>query len=145
MSRTLDLVYRHRQLAAKCEPGGAGLSFDEIDTLCGIEARFAGGPTIPAGSYLPGVLRARAASDSIRILDFGPGGAVLGGAPYLDEGETVDLVVDDREHAQSYRFKARVEWLCDDEGDDFSLGLRFVGPPVLLRYGGRAATLARAA
>ena len=47
----------------------------------------------------------------------------------------IEIMIDDVDLAKSYRFKARVQWLREDIGDDFALGLELVGMPVLVHYG----------
>ena len=82
---------------------------------------------------LRGRLRGNRANDPVRVVNLGPGGMVCRHAPYVEEGTHVEIIIDDVELSLSYRFKAEVAWLSDDE-DDFALGLRFVGIPVLVHH-----------
>src|SRR5262245_49036526 len=66
-------------------------------------------------------------NDPIDIVELGPGGAVCRRAPFIARGEIVELIVDDGD--TSYRFRAQGKWLRDD-GDDYRVGLAFVGVPV---------------
>jgi hypothetical protein len=139
--QSLDLVYRYRTLLCKCE-AGAGLSFDEIDALTQIEASFASGEPAKDGRRwkrlavdLHAMMRGGDLNDRVRVAELAPGGLVVRGAPYVDEGMQIEVVIDDVQLALSYRFKARVQWLREDAGDDFALGLELVGSPVLVHYG----------
>ena len=139
--QSLDVVYRYRSLLAKCE-SGSGLDFDEIDALTQIEAAFASGePTRDGRKWkrvpveLIAMIRGGDLNDRVKVAELAPGGLVVRGAPYVDEGMQIEIVIDDSVHAMSYRFKARVQWLREDVGDDFALGLELVGMPVLIHYG----------
>ena len=77
-------------------------------------------------------LRGRGHVDAVNIADLAPGGMVCHNAPYLEEGDTVEIVVDDGECSLSYRFKAQVSWVRDEE--ESAVGLSFVGVPLLLRF-----------
>jgi hypothetical protein len=137
----LDLVYQYRQLLGKCA-SGAGLSFDEIETLSALEAAFLEdrGPHLDGRRFrretvsLPAVVRGGKLHDAVTVADIGPGGMVCSSAPYADEGTAVEIVIDDVELGLTYRFKARVQWLRED-GDDYTLGFEWTGTPVLLRHG----------
>lgn len=139
----LDLVYQYRKLVGKCE-AGLGLDVDEILTLTTIESAFAPDPqsrpderrfrrdrvdTTCRVRGIPGL------NDRVRMTEIGPGGLVCRHAPYVDEGAIVEVVIDDGEVNLSYRFYARVAWMREDVGDDFALGLEFVGLPLLVHYG----------
>lgn len=136
MVTTLELVYQYRRLVGRCSTG-AGLDFEEIDTLANIEALFA--PQDPRCELaseaveLRGSLRRQAFHDPVQIVRLGPAGCVCRQAPFADEGELVELVIDDPGQARSYRFKATISHL-DDDGDDFVLMMKFIGVPVLVRY-----------
>jgi hypothetical protein len=139
--QSLDLVFRYRSLLGKCEQG-AGLSFDEIDLLTQIEAAFASGEPSRDGRRwkrvavdLHAMIRGGDLNDRVHVAELAPGGLVVRGAPYVDEGMQIEIVIDDVRLALSYRFKARVQWLREDAGDDFALGLELVGTPVLVHYG----------
>jgi hypothetical protein len=140
MGTTVALVYQYRQLMGRCD-AGTGLDFDEIDTLTTVESMLASQPPIGAADWrtadasetFTAVLRGPRLDDDIDIVNLGPEGCVCRNAPYADEGVTVELVIADSEDKVSYRFKAQVTWL-DDDGDDFALGLAFVGVPIQVRY-----------
>ena len=139
--QSLDVVYRYRSLLAKCEQG-SGLDFDEIDALTQIEAAFASGEPARDGRKwkrtpvdLIAMVRGGDLNDRVTVAELAPGGLVVRHAPYVDEGMQIEIVIDDVELATSYRFKARVQWLREDVGDDFALGLELVGMPVLIHYG----------
>jgi hypothetical protein len=143
----LDLVYQYRLLVGKCE-SGVGLDFDEIEALGAIEALFAN-PTGDDGEAtlrgrrqfarervsIQGVVRGARLNDPVHIVDLGPGGMVCRTAPYMEEGQLLEVVIDDEELGLSYRFKACVSWLRDDVDDDYAIGLRFVGTPILIHRG----------
>lgn len=142
----LDDVYQYRLLLGKCA-SGAGLSFDEIETLTALEAAFAEdrGPRSDGRRFrreavsLPAVVRGGKLHDAVHVGDIGPGGMVCENAPYADVGTAVEIVIDDVELGLTYRFKARVQWLRED-GDDYALGFEWTGTPVLLRHGNSLAT-----
>jgi hypothetical protein len=138
MSTALDLVYQYRQLAGKCEI--SGLSMDEIDLMNTIESLFRE-TAHHARQFareqvsLTARVRGRGHVDTVRVNELAPGGVTCQRAPYLERDELVEVVIDDVECALSYRFKARVTWIeADKDGDDYTMGLQFVGQPVLLRY-----------
>lgn len=140
MGTTVALVYQYRQLKGRCE-AGTELDFDDIDTFTAVESVLATQPPIGADDWrtaeaqetFRAVLRGPRLDDDVDIVNLGPYGCVCRNAPYADEGVTVELVIADSEAAVSYRFKALVTWL-DDDGDDFALGLSFVGVPLQVRY-----------
>jgi len=138
MSTALELVYQYRQLAGKRDT--CGLTMDDIDLMTTIESLFrsAGAATTRRFDREPvdlvAVLRARGCQDPIHIGDLAPGGLVCTGAPYVEPGDVVEIVIDDAECSVSYRFKAKVTRLEDEPDGDFTLGLAFVGAPLLLRY-----------
>lgn len=141
MATVLELVYRYRQIMGRCE-AGAGMDFDEIDALAALEAALPMPPSIQASGWsshqIPvvarTVLRGPRLDDEVDLINLGPVGCVCRRAPYAEEGTTVELVIQADADTVTYRFKASVTWLDDDEEDDFALGLRFVGVPVQMRY-----------
>jgi hypothetical protein len=152
MSTALELVYQYRHLLGKCD-AGTGLSMEEIEALQTIEAVFSADDPIAETDLwacqrefdrweveLDAELRGSRFSDKVRVANLGPGGMVLLRAPYVEQGQTVEVVIDDDELSLSYRFKAVVIWLRDDDDDDFSVGLELVGSPVLVRYGSSSDT-----
>ncbi|RMH42264.1 MAG: hypothetical protein D6689_08735 [Deltaproteobacteria bacterium] len=138
MTTALELVYRYRQLAGKCDT--CGLTMDEIDLMTTIESLFRGGGAdgrrfSREPVSLTATLRGRGHSDVVTVDNLAPGGLVCQRAPYYATDDTVDVVIDDDECGLSYRFKARVTWVrADADTDDYVVGLAFVGAPVLLRY-----------
>jgi len=141
---SLDLIFQYRTLLGKCE-SGAGLDLDEIDTVIAIEASFAPGEDDFRARDgrrfrrervdLVAVIKGGSLNDKVQITELSPGGLVVSTAPYADEGQVLEVVIDDAELSLSYRFKARVQWLREDHGDDFQLGLALIGTPVLVHYG----------
>jgi hypothetical protein len=137
----VDLVYQYRTLAGRCELG-TGLEFDDIARLTELEAAFVpGGDDLHARDgrkhrresvVLHALVRGADQNDRVAVRDLGPGGLMIAGAPYANEGDQLEVVID--AERRSYRFKAEVRWLKDD-GDDYQVGLRFVGLPVCLCYG----------
>ncbi len=139
----LDLVYQYRKLLGKCE-SGLGLDVEEIISLTTLEASFApqqrAAPDerryrrdrVDATCRLRGV---EGLNDRVKLCEIGPGGLVCRQTPYVEEGTQLEVVIDDIEVGLSYRFTAKVAWLREDVGDDFALGLTFVGAPLLVHYG----------
>jgi hypothetical protein len=140
MGTTVALVYQYRQLKGRCD-AGTGLDFDEIDTFTSVELQLETQPplgvddwhTVAAPETFAAVLRGPRLNDDVDIVNLGPQGCVCRNAPWADEGVTVELVIMDSVASVSYRFKAQVMWL-DDDGDDFALGLSFVGVPLQVRH-----------
>jgi hypothetical protein len=135
----LDLVYQYRTLLGKCE-AGVGLDMDEVVELTALEAAFAAETAGPRRERtdLTCILRGAGhgdLNDCVRVGELAPGGLICRQAPYVDEGTVVEVVIDDADASLSYRFKARVTWLREDVGDDFALGLAFLGSPLLIHYG----------
>ena len=140
----LDLVFQYRTLVGKCD-AGRGLDIDEIDALTAIEARFAPGDDDVRAREgrrfrrervdLQAHLKGGSLDDQVQISELSPGGLVCRAAPYADEGQIIEVVVEDPDRSLSYRFKARVQWLKDDVGADFHLGLELIGTPLLVHYG----------
>ncbi len=153
MGTTVELVYQYRQLLGRCD-AGTGLDFDEIDTLNNVESRLPLQPPIGADDWheepaapdetVSAVLRGHRLDDDVVLVNLGPHGCVCRRAPYADEDSTVEVVIEDSEASVSYRFKALVQWL-DDDGDDFALGLAFIGVPLQVRYSTRDSDAALAA
>jgi hypothetical protein len=134
----VDVVFQYRTLIGKCDLG-VGLELDEIEQLQIIEQAFAPSDDdvrTSAGRKfrremirLDGTIRGDRINDPIDIVEMGPGGLVCRKAPFIARGEQVEIVIDSAEH--SYRFRARGVWLRDD-GEDYKVGLKFVGMPVCL-------------
>jgi len=129
----LDLVYQYRKLVGKCE-AGLGLEVDEIIILTALEAGCTPGrrDKVEISCRLRG---APGINDAVRATELGPRGLVCRQAPYVEEGTVLEVVFDDITPELSYRFHARVTWMREDVGDDFAVGLEFVGVPLLVRHG----------
>jgi hypothetical protein len=132
----VDAVFQYRTLIGKSDLG-CGLNWDEIDRVGDLEARFA-----PEENHnhttrkyrreatsIEALIRGNRINDRVEIVELGPGGLICRNAPYVAKGEQIEVVVDDGDF--SYRFRAIGKWLRDD-GDDYKVGLAFVGMPVCL-------------
>jgi hypothetical protein len=134
----LEIVFQYRTLIGKCELG-VGLEWDEIEQVNGIEAAFA--PTADdcrmksgrrfrrEAARLSALLRGDRIHDRVELIEMGPGGFVVRGAPFIAGGECIEVIIDDGDF--SYRFSARGVWLKED-GDDYKVGLQLQGMPVRL-------------
>lgn len=147
MGTPLELVYQYRYLIGKCE-SGRGLEVEEIEQLIDLEALF--GVRDRTGDSdlwecrrqynrervaLAATLRAEKLGDAVTVIDLGPGGLVCTDAPYVEVGTTLEIVFEDLEVRQSYRFRAVVAWRRDQDEEDYVIGLELVGTPLLVRYG----------
>ncbi|HEY4177096.1 MAG TPA: hypothetical protein VGM90_09705 [Kofleriaceae bacterium] len=136
----LEIVFHYRTLIGKCELG-VGLDWDEIEQVNGIEAAFA--PTADdcrmksgrrfrrESAKLSALLRGDRIHDRVALIEMGPGGFVVSGAPFIARGECIEVIVDNGEF--SYRFSAQGVWLKED-GDDYKVGLVLQGMPVRLHH-----------
>jgi len=130
----VETVFQYRTLIGKCELN-CGLEWDEIETLSQIEHAFASRDPRSARKFrrekiaMSGIVRGDRINDPIDITELGPGGLVCRKAPFIARGEEVEIVIDLDD--QVYRFRARGVWLKDD-GDDYRVGLAFIGMPVRL-------------
>ena len=133
----VEVVFQYRTLIGKCELG-VGLDWDEIDQVGNIEKAFA--PTADDRRLsgrrfrrdrveLEGLVRGDQINDRVEVVEIGPGGLVCRKAPFIARGEQVEIVIDHGEC--SFRFRAQGVWLKDD-GEDYRVGLAFVGMPVCL-------------
>jgi hypothetical protein len=134
----VEVVFQYRNLVGKIDLG-CGLDWNEIDQISSIEATFA--PTNDDRRMNSGrrfrrdavevsaLLRGDRINDRVDVVEMGLGGLVCRSAPYVARGELAEIVIDDGN--KSYRFAVRGVWLRDD-GDDYRLGLAFVGMPVML-------------
>jgi hypothetical protein len=134
----VEVIFQYRTLVGKCELG-CGLDWDEIEQVTAIESKFAPSAddkrtktgrkfrreTIKAQA----LLRGDRINDRVDLIELGPGGLVVRNAPYVAKGEQIEIVIEEGDC--SYRFRAEGVWLRDD-GDDYKVGLRLVGMPVML-------------
>ena len=75
------------------------------------------------------ILRGEQIHDRVELIELGPGGLVVREAPFVARGGCAEVQIEVGE--LSYRFSAYVVWMRED-GDDFRIGLAFVGMPVRL-------------
>jgi hypothetical protein len=134
----IEIVFQYRSLLGKCDLG-VGLDWDEIEQLSSIESAFA--PTADDLRMSSGrkfrrekielsvLMRGDRINDRVDLVEVGPGGFVVRHAPFVARGEHVEVVIEAGD--RSYRFAARGVWLRDD-GEDYKVGLAFVGMPVCL-------------
>jgi hypothetical protein len=130
----LEAVFLYRSLLGKCDLG-CGLELEEIEQIARIEGLFAPGVEEHdrrfrrAAVQLDALVRGDCINDRVKVVELAPGGLVLRGAPFINRGEQVEIVIDLGDH--SFRFCARGVWVKDD-GDDYKVGVQFVGMPVCL-------------
>jgi hypothetical protein len=134
----VEVVFQYRTLIGKCDLG-VGLDWDEIEQMTAIESAFepsADDRRMNAGRKfrrqtvkLSALLRGDRINDRVEIVEIGPGGLVVRGAPFVAHGEHVEIVVEHGDN--SYRFGAEGVWMKDD-GDDYKVGLELIGMPVCL-------------
>jgi hypothetical protein len=131
MPSRLDLIYRYRLAAAKCE-AAADIDMEEIHLLEGLDRA-----AFPTAVETGGLLRGRRVNDWVQVSELGPAGLVCSGCPFVEEGQLLDVVLEDDEQHASYRFKARVVWVAEagEAGKTIDVGLAFVGAPLLVRRG----------
>src|ERR1041384_768053 len=134
----VEVVFQYRTLMGKCDLG-VGLDWDEIEQITAIESAFE--PTSDDRRMKTGrrfrreptkvsaILRGDRINDRVEVVEIGPGGFVVRNAPFVAQGEQVELVMQAGE--KSYRFRAQGVWMKDD-GDDYKLGLELIGMPVCL-------------
>lgn len=134
----IEVVFQYRTLVGKCDLG-VGLDWDEIEQVTAIESAFS--PTaddrrMKAGRKfrrepvkLTALLRGDRIHDNVDVTEIGPGGVVVRHAPFVAHGEQVEIVLERGD--LSYRFCAEGVWMKDD-GDDYKVGLAFIGMPVCL-------------
>jgi hypothetical protein len=128
------MLLEYRTLTGKCDLG-CGLELHEIDEVDRIEHVFA--PPQGDGrrrfrrqsTGMSAILRGDQINDRVSIIEMAPGGLVCERAPYIARGEHVEIVISLGDH--SYRFRGKGVWLVD-AGDDYRVGLQFVGMPVRL-------------
>jgi hypothetical protein len=130
----VETIFQYRTLIGKCELG-VGLDWDEIQIISDIERELVR-DTGPSGRRfrreaveMRGIVRGDRINDRVDIIEIGPGGLVCRRAPFIARGEVVELVMN--VEGKSYRFRAIGKWLKDD-GDDYQVGLAFIGVPICL-------------
>lgn len=128
MSTALELVYQYRQLLAKCE-SAAGLSLDEIELFATLEQLIDSSQPRP----VPGQLRTRRFADAVSIAVIGREGLICTGCDHVESGQLVELRFEDEELSLSYRFSARVDWIRERDDGTCDVGMRWEGPPLLVR------------
>ena len=136
----VETIFQYSTLTGKCDLG-IGLSWDEIEQLGELEAQFApsaddrrmkvGRKFRREAAKLTGILRGDRINDRVDIIEVGPGGLVIRNAPFVARGEQVEIQID--VGVNSYRFRAQGVWLKDD-GEDYRIGLAFIGMPIACRY-----------
>jgi hypothetical protein len=132
----LETVFQYRTLIGKCDLG-VGLEWQDIEQVHDIEHAFTpdardsrGGRRFRREStQLTGIVRGDQINDRVQVVEMGPGGLICIGQPFITRGEQVEIVIEFNEDI--YRFRARGVWLRED-GDDYRVGLQFVGMPVKL-------------
>jgi hypothetical protein len=130
----VETIFQYRTLIGKCELG-IGLDWDEIEQVTAIERDFVRDTGRNGRRYkrtaveLRGIVRGDRINDRVDVVELGPGGLVCRHAPFIARGEVVELVLDLAD--RSYRFRAIGKWLKDD-GDDYQIGLAFIGVPLCL-------------
>lgn len=129
----LETVFQYRTLIGKCDLG-VGLEWNDIEHVHEIEHAFA--PDTSDGrrfrresTQLAGIVRGDQINDRVQVVEMGPGGLICVGQPFITRGEQVEIVIEINEDI--YRFRARGVWLRE-VGDDFRVGLQFIGMPVKL-------------
>lgn len=138
LNMLVEVVFRYRTLVGKCELG-IGLDWDEIEQMTAIESAFAPMPDdcrMKAGRRFrrepiqhSALLRGDRINDRVDVIEIGPGGVVVRNAPFVAQGEQVELVIEVAD--KSYRFRAEGVWLKDDD-EDYRIGLALLGMPVCL-------------
>ncbi|HEY3803216.1 MAG TPA: PilZ domain-containing protein [Kofleriaceae bacterium] len=130
----VETIFQYRTLIGKCELG-CGLDWEEIEEVTIIEHKFvldrgkSGRRFKRDAINMSAILRGDRINDRVEIVEIGPGGLVATGAPFIARGEYVEVVLDVGD--RSFRFRAIGVWLKDD-GDDYRVGMAFVGVPICL-------------
>ncbi len=134
----IETIFQYRTLLGKCELG-IGLDWDEIQQITDIESELVLDAPVGRGRSgrrykrqtveLSGIVRGDRINDRVAITELGPGGLVCRRSPFIARGEVVELVLDLAD--RSYRFRTIGKWLKDD-GDDYQIGLAFIGVPICL-------------
>lgn len=134
----LEDVFQYRTLIGKCELG-VGLEFDDIERVTALETRFepahrerqkhASRKFRREPVRMTALMRGDRIHDRVDVVEMGLGGIVVRNAPYVTRNEQVEIVIEIGE--LSYRFRCQGVWLKDD-GDDYKVGLAFIGMPVCL-------------
>ena len=133
-SAAIETIFQYRTLIGKCELG-VGLDWDEIQRITDIESELVLDRGRSGRRYkrqnveLSGIVRGDRINDRVTITELGPGGLVCRRSPFIARGEVVEVVLNLEDC--SYRFRAIGKWLKDD-GDDYQIGLAFIGVPICL-------------
>jgi hypothetical protein len=129
--KTLRDLYDYRQLAGRCE-GGDELSMEEIQVLTITD-------TNREPVRLRALLRGPKVADWVDVSELGAQSLVCHECPWMEEGQAYEVIFDDEEAQQSFRFKAIVQW-TREAGEDLDVCLRFTGAALHLRRGARVET-----
>ena len=130
----IETIFQYRTLIGKSELG-VGLDWEEIEQITVIEHAFVRDRGRSGRRFkretveMKAILRGDRINDRVEVVELGPGGLVCRRAPFVARGEVVELVMNFE--GKSYRFRALGKWLKDD-GDDYQVGLAFIGVPICL-------------
>lgn len=129
----LETVFTYRTLIGKCDLG-CGLELPEVEQVHDIEDAFTsrrgdGRRFKRHAIKMTAIVRGDQINDRVSVVELGPGGLICVGSPFITRGEQVEIAIDHDE--DSYRFRAKGVWLRE-VGDDFRIGLQFLGMPVKL-------------
>lgn len=129
----LETVFEYRTLIGKCDLG-VGLDWHDIARVQDIEDSFKsnrrdGRRFKRHAVKLTAIVRGDQINDRVSVVELGPGGLIFVGSPFITRGEEIEIIIDLGE--DSYRFRAKGVWLRE-VGDEFRVGLQFLGMPVRL-------------
>jgi hypothetical protein len=121
---SLQDIYRYRQIASRCESGDE-LSMEEIQLLSGTDCS-------SKKTNARVMLRGPRVADWVDVTELGPVGLLCHACPWMEEGQAYEVIFEDVDGKDSFRFKAIVDW-TRDSGDDLDVCLRFTGGAVHVR------------